>query len=103
MNIIEAIKDKRLFRPFLGDLKTWQPWMTALRCTYGMSVKSEASRKLIKHCTGRNADLLPAGGFDTALFLTGRRSGKSRTAALEGVARVGPPRSLDLMKERFPP
>ena len=32
MNIIEAIKDENLFRPFLGnDLATWQPWLVAMR------------------------------------------------------------------------
>lgn len=39
---------------------------------------------MIEQCTGRNVDQLPGEGFDTALFLTGRRSGKSRIAAVIG-------------------
>ena len=35
-------------------------------------------------CTGRDADKLPREGFTQALILTGRRSGKSRIAALIG-------------------
>ena len=82
MNIIEAIRDKQLFKPFLGKLDTWQPWMTALRCLYGLPIRGETAKELIHECTGRTE--LPSAGFDTALFLTGRRSGKSRIAAIVG-------------------
>ena len=51
---------------------------------YGLPVKSKYSRNLIRHCTGRDPDKLPKDGFQTALFLTGRRSGKSRIAAVIG-------------------
>lgn len=86
MNIIEAIKDENLFRSYVGgDLKSWRPWLTALRVLYGLSTDwKPKSRKLIEHCTGRSVDQLPTDGFDTALFLTGRRSGKSRIAAVIG-------------------
>ena len=85
MNIIQAIKDDRLFRPFLGDdLSSWRHWMTALRCVYGGPVPKLSQRRLIKQCTGRDPSRLPKQGFDTALFLTGRRSGKSRIAAVIG-------------------
>ena len=40
MNIIEAIKHKHLFRPFLedrdGSIVTWRNWLTALRVIYGL-------------------------------------------------------------------
>ena len=87
MNILTAIKDKNLFRPFLedknGSLKTWQNWSVALRCLYGLKLKERHS-KLIKTCTGRDYKKFSKDGFDTALFLTGRRSGKSRIAAVAG-------------------
>jgi hypothetical protein len=83
MNIIEAIHDPNLFKPFLGDLETWFPWLTALRAVYGLPLTAE-EHDLIRRCTGRDADRLPKDGFDTSLFLTGRRSGKSRTAAIIG-------------------
>ncbi len=81
MNIIDAIKDEHLFQPFLGDLESWKGWLTLLRAVYGLPIRSRFARNLIQQCTGRE---LPPSGFDTALLLTGRRSGKSRTAAVIG-------------------
>ncbi len=88
MNIIEAIRDPNLFRPFLANkkdsLSTWKPWLIALRVLHGLPVTSSYGRDLIRQCTGRDPKKLPADGygFNQALFLTGRRSGKSRIAAL---------------------
>ena len=88
MNIIQAIKDPNLFRPFLGDdgddLESWRAWFTALRVVYGQRPVGGASRAVFLAATGRDYRELPTGGFDTALFLTGRRSGKSRIAAIIG-------------------
>lgn len=85
MNIIEAIKDPNLFRPFIGDdIKSWKRWIRALRCIYGLRPKLGEAGQPVHLCTGRDPDLLPASGFNTALFLTGRRSGKSRIAAVIG-------------------
>ena len=85
MNILQAIKDDNLFHPFLGeDLTSWQNWIVALRVMYGLPISSDNSRRVIQQCTGRSSDTLPSEGFDTALFLTGRRSGKSRVAAIIG-------------------
>ena len=85
MNIIRAIKDENLFKPFLadanGDISSWANWITALRCVYGLPVRNPLNKQLVKICTGRDAGLLPKNGFSTSLFLTGRRSGKSRVAA----------------------
>ncbi len=84
MNIIEAIADPQLFKPFLGDdLESWRNWLTALRALYGLPL-TEDEHELLKRCTGRDPMRLPADGFDAALFLTGRRSGKSRNAAIIG-------------------
>lgn len=85
MNIIEACKDEKLFLDYLdNDLSTWQPWLAALRVVYGLHPPKwrPRGRKLIEQCTGRDVDQLPTVGFDVALFLTGRRSGKSRIAAV---------------------
>lgn len=84
MNILKAIEDTNLFRPFLGELRTWAGWLTALRALYGLSIRSTGPRRLLRECTGRDPSKLPRSGFDTALFLTGRRSGKSRMAAVVG-------------------
>jgi len=84
MNILQAIQDPNLFRPFLADdeddLTSWQNWMVALRVLYGLPLNTH--RKIVEQCTGRTH--LPGHGFDTALFLTGRRSGKSRIASIIG-------------------
>lgn len=88
IDIVSAIKDKNLFRPFLANqddsLRSWRAWLVALRVLYGLPIKGSYARKLIRQCTGRDPRKLPEGGFDTAIFLTGRRSGKSRIAAVIG-------------------
>lgn len=85
MNIIESIQDENLFKSFLGDdLESWKNWIVALKAVYGLGIYSKASREVAKLCTGREALDFPDEGFNTALFLTGRRSGKSRTAAVIG-------------------
>jgi hypothetical protein len=86
MNIIKAINDKNLFKPFLEDnnnsIRSWQRWLVALRYLYGLPVKKTRNRQLIKKCTGKTT--MPKNGFSTALFLIGRRSGKSRISAVCG-------------------
>ncbi len=87
MNIVEAIKEPELFRPFLADkdgkLDSWRGWINALRVVYGLPT-TRSGHDLIRQCTGRDPALLPAAGFSTVLLLTGRRSGKSRIAATIG-------------------
>jgi hypothetical protein len=85
VTILDAIRDPNLFRPFLGpDLSTWRHWLVALRVLYGLPLFSPGSPDLIRECTGRDPAKLPANGFQPSLFLTGRRSGKSRMAAVVG-------------------
>jgi phage terminase large subunit-like protein len=84
MNILDAIADANLFQPFLGqNTATWQSWLGALACVYGLPVP-RLVRPIVRQCTGRKVAQMPSSGFDTALFLTGRRSGKSRVAAIVG-------------------
>lgn len=86
MNILQAVKDKNVFRPFLqdknGSIKTWNRWLVALRCLYGLPVTKSQNVKLVRECTGRDASKLPPDGFQTCLFLVGRRGGKSRSSAI---------------------
>lgn len=87
ITIIDAVRDEQLLRPFLqdkdGSLGSWLNWMTALRCLYGLPIPVKR-RAVVRRCTGRKVAKLPRNGFNTALFLTGRRSGKSRIAAVIG-------------------
>ena len=85
-NIIEAIEDENIFKHFLGDLDSWQGWLTALQVFYGLDMKPTKDKaKLIRLCTGweRKPQFAP-GGFKTALFLIGRRGGKSRVISIVG-------------------
>ena len=86
MDIIQAIKDENLFYNFVaGDrgLQSWLPWLTALRVLYGLPVKAR-HHQLIRDCTGRDPEKLPAGGFDTAVILCPRHQGKSKVGAVIG-------------------
>lgn len=87
INIIKAVGDPKLFRRFLADkndsLASWQNWNTVLRATYGLPIKQKHADLVLK-CTGRSIESLPTNGFDTALYLVGRRGGKSRIAAIIG-------------------
>jgi hypothetical protein len=83
VNIIEAIKDEGLFRPFLGqDLTSWSVWKHCLRAVYGLPIKSARGREALRTVTGR--DHFNPDGYTQSLFLTGRRSGKSRISAVVG-------------------
>jgi hypothetical protein len=88
MNIIQAIRDPNLFRPYLADksasISTWARWMTCLRVIYGLPLRTNSQRRLVRRCTGRDPDKLPQEGFRTVLLLCGRRSGKSKIAGLIG-------------------
>lgn len=55
-----------------------------MRSLYGLPVKSDTGKELVHRCTGRPAETLPESGFSTALFLVGRRSGKSRISSVIG-------------------
>lgn len=88
MNIIQAIRDEQLFRPYLqdrnGSLATWTRWMTCLRVVYGIPLTTPEQRRLVRQCTGRDPDKLDSRGYDTVLLLVGRRGGKSKVAGLIG-------------------
>ncbi len=88
MNILEAIKDRELgFRSFLSPssgLRTWRPWLSALAVIYGVPLERRSARALVRKCTGRDPRKLPPDGFNEALLLCGRRSGKSKIAAVVG-------------------
>jgi hypothetical protein len=82
VNILQAINDQNVFGAFLGpNHATWEPWFGALAAVYGLPVPAQ-QRRTVRQCTGRKCSKLPVAGFTTALFLTGRRSGKSRMAAV---------------------
>lgn len=42
MTIIDAIRDREIFRPHLGDLRSWQPWSDVLRMVFGLQLDTGA-------------------------------------------------------------
>lgn len=87
-NIVQACYDRNLgFHKWLADrnerIGTWLNWLAMLRALYGLEIPT-GRHAVVAECTGRDVNKLPEDGFDTALFLTGRRSGKSRMAAIIG-------------------
>jgi hypothetical protein len=86
VDILRAIRDPNLLGPYLapdGDLASWSNWLTFLKVLYGLKIPA-SEHELVRACTGRDPALLPKDGFDEALLLCGRRSGKSKTTALIG-------------------
>ena len=89
INIIQAISEPNLFRKFLADkndkLGSWSMWNCALRLLYGLPIHSKYA-PLVFNATGRRLESFKADGvgFNTALFLVGRRGGKSRIASVIG-------------------
>ncbi len=100
INVLDCLHDERLFKQFFdGDLSTWRSWQAALACLYGTPVQGIRSKSVIKKATGRLAATIPQSGFDVALFLCGRRSGKSKIVSAvagyealfgEGLRRLSP-------------
>lgn len=85
MNIIQACKDERLFRPYFGkEYPTFSTWRWIMRAIYGLPITSEKGREFIQQVTGRDPDKLNPNGYSQVLALTGRRSGKSKSLAAVG-------------------
>jgi hypothetical protein len=82
MNIIEAIENPALFRPFFEDLRTWGNWIVYIRTLFGLPVESPAERKLIFECTGL---MRPPQKVRESYVIAGRRSGKSYISSIIAV------------------
>jgi Phage Terminase len=79
MNIDRAFRDKRLFAAALGDLATWQVWAATLCAAFGLPLTAEQLQTFAAISGGR---LPPSKAVRELWIVAGRRSGKSRTAAL---------------------
>lgn len=81
--IIEAMSDRALFAPWFSQRwlrkDTWSAWRVFLKALYGLRMEAEEFAIYRKH-TGRSSPPLKA--FQKAWLICGRRSGKSRVAAL---------------------
>jgi hypothetical protein len=82
MTILEAIHDPLLFKPLFRDLSTWNSWLVVLRAIFALPME-EADLPLYRQLTGREVPSTTQA--EEAWLICGRRSGKSRIAALIAV------------------
>jgi hypothetical protein len=79
MNIVRAFRDKRVFAGALGDLSSWQTWLAVLSAAFALPLSSEQMQLFAAVSGGR---LPPTKLVRELWIVAGRRSGKSRMAAL---------------------
>ena len=74
MNIVDAIRNERLFKPIFKDLKTWSSWLVLLKALFGLRM-SRDDLPLYRRCTGRENP--PQHPLKELWAIVGRRGGKS--------------------------
>jgi hypothetical protein len=74
-----AVRDRKLFGAGLGDIGSWQTWLTVLRAAFGSSLDQSDLVIFAKVAGGRAP---PSRRVRELWAICGRRSGKSRMAAL---------------------
>jgi len=82
MNIDRAFRDERLFAAALGNLDTWHVWLTVLCAAFALPLTAAQLQTFAAISGGR---LPPARQARELWIVAGRRSGKSRIAALVAV------------------
>jgi hypothetical protein len=86
ISIDEALCDPNLLGAALGDLRTWRTWRTVLKAAFGLELNREEARTFATIAGSRK----PPGQRVRELWaIIGRRSGKSRIAALVGAFIAG--------------
>lgn len=78
-NIDYAFRDPRLFAMALGDLDTWQVWLAVLLAAFGLPLDAQQQQLFAAVSGGRRP---PSKRVNELWCIAGRRSGKSRMAAL---------------------
>ncbi|HEV2547016.1 MAG TPA: hypothetical protein VGU20_06755, partial [Stellaceae bacterium] len=82
MNVLEAMDDPALFRPWFKRRETWRAWRVLLAALFALPM-SEEDLALFRECTGRDA--APDAAIDEMWMVIGRRGGKSLILAMLGV------------------
>lgn len=80
INIIQAMHDKRFFKPLFRDIKTWHSWEVYLQALFGMPVDMVEDGLLFKKATGLECQ--PKERSKESYVICGRRSGKSYISAV---------------------
>ena len=79
MLISEALRDPRFFRPSLEPLETWDAWRTILKAADGEPLTNDEAAFFASVSGGRSP---PSEPVKEVWAVIGRRSGKSRIAAV---------------------
>jgi len=74
MDIVQAIKNRQLFRPVFRDLSSWNSWLVLLKALFGLQM-DDKDLTLYKECTSRKKR--PEQPFRELWAIVGRRGGKS--------------------------
>ncbi|MEQ1679265.1 MAG: hypothetical protein ABL950_01465 [Nitrospira sp.] len=94
MNIIEQLQHPHLFGalPQFENLKSWEMWLTFLKCLYGLHLNG-SELEAFKKCTGRSTYNPPPGGFPEGVAIAGVQCGKSSIAGalISSAALTGEP------------
>jgi hypothetical protein len=79
-NILDVIESPKGFRKFfLGDLSSWENWLSFLRVIYGLEL-TPGELELFRACTERG--IPEEDGYDVVYLISGRKSGKSTICGL---------------------
>ena len=79
---LEAMREPELFARWFKDPSTWICWTVFLSALFGLPI-DPAGLEIFTQCTGRS--MPPAGPFNEAWLIVGRRGGKSIILALIAV------------------
>jgi hypothetical protein len=80
VNILQAMSDKKLFRPWFKDPATWNAWRAFLALLFNLPMDAEQTAIALA-CTG--LETLPEQPFSEAWLVVGRRGGKSLVLAID--------------------
>src|SRR4029453_19121750 len=81
-NIVEALRNKKLFGSLFTDLSTWSAWIVWLKAVFGLKMDA-GEAELFQRCTGRKSFIKK--DFKESYAIVGRRGGKSRIVSFAGV------------------
>lgn len=82
MNILQAVRDPKVFGSIFRDTESWKAWFAFLAALFGLAMTRE-QRRIYRECTDRNDR--PSEPFTQAWLVVGRRGGKSFVLALVAV------------------
>lgn len=81
-NIIEALRNTKLFGSMFQSLDSWFAWLVFLKAVFGLDME-RSELEVYRKCTGRTDP--PTDGVRESYAIVGRRGGKSRIVSFAGV------------------